>query len=134
MGRQSVVVVMDVKKSVLLRRYEVFTHNGARETDLDPVTFARRVEALGAGEVVVNSIDWDGEMKGYDLDLLARVRESISLPLTALGNRGWFRYEAVQSLFEDLVRGHDDVHYLLLSVFMIEEWARMFTDGENIPA
>lgn len=94
--------------------------------------FARRVQALWAGAVVVNSIDRDGEMKEYDLDLLARARESISLPLTALENRGWFRYEAVQSLFEDIVRGRDDVHYLLLSVFMIEEWARMFIDGENI--
>src|SRR3990172_8493156 len=58
-GSQSVVVVMDIKKSGLLRRYEVFTHNGTRETGLDPVTFARRAEELGAGEVVVNSIDRD---------------------------------------------------------------------------
>ncbi|MCC6545050.1 MAG: imidazole glycerol phosphate synthase subunit HisF [Nitrospirae bacterium] len=87
-GSQSVVVVMDVKKSGLLRRYQLFTHNGTRETGLDPVTFARKAEEMGAGEVVVNSIDRDGEMKGYDLDLLARVREAISLPLTALGGAG----------------------------------------------
>ncbi len=84
-GSQSIVVVMDVKKAGLLRRYEVFTHNGTRGTSLDPVAFAQRSEKLGAGEVVVNSIDHDGVMKGYDLDLISRVRGAISLPLTALG-------------------------------------------------
>jgi imidazole glycerol-phosphate synthase subunit HisF len=87
-GSQSIVVVMDIKKSGLLRRYEVFTHNGTKGTGLDPVSFARQVEALGAGEVVVNSIDRDGEMKGYDVELIAKVREAISLPLTVLGGAG----------------------------------------------
>lgn len=87
-GRQSVVVVMDVKKSGLFRRYEVFTHNGTRGTGLDPVAFARRVEELGAGEVVVNSIDRDGKMAGYDLELTSQVREAINLPLTVLGGAG----------------------------------------------
>lgn len=87
-GNQSIVVVMDVKKSGLLRRYEVFTHNGTQGTGLDPVALARRVEALGAGEVVVNAIDRDGEMKGYDLELISRVHEAISLPMTVLGGAG----------------------------------------------
>ena len=87
-GSQSVVVVMDVKKSGLFRSYEVFTHNGTKGTGLDPVQFAQHVEKLGAGELVVNSIDRDGEMKGYDLELISRVRAVISLPLTALGGAG----------------------------------------------
>ncbi len=87
-GAQSIVVVMDVKKAGLLRRYELFTHNGTKGTGLDPVAFARRAAELGAGEVVVNSIDRDGEMKGYDLELISRVREAISLPLTVLGGAG----------------------------------------------
>ena len=87
-GSQSIVVVLDVKKAGLLRRYEVLTHNGTQSTGLDPVSFARRVELLGAGEVVVNAIDRDGEMKGYDLDLISRVREVISLPMTVLGGAG----------------------------------------------
>jgi cyclase len=87
-GRQSIVVVMDVKKSGPFRRYEVFTHNGTRGTGIGPVELAKRVEALGAGEVVVNSIERDGEMKGYDVDLIARVREEISVPMTALGGAG----------------------------------------------
>ena len=87
-GSQSIVVVMDVKRSGLFRRYEVFTHNATKGTGLDPVAFAKRIEELGAGEVLVNSIDRDGEMKGYDMELIVRVRDAITLPLTVLGGAG----------------------------------------------
>ncbi len=88
-GSQSIVVVMDVKKTGLISGcYEIFTHNGTQSTGLYPVDFAKHVEALGAGEVVVNSIDQDGVMEGYDLDLIAQVREAISLPMTVLGGAG----------------------------------------------
>ncbi len=85
-GRQSVVVVMDVRRKG--RGWEVFTHNGSRATGLDPVAFARRAEAAGAGEIVVNSIDRDGQMQGYDLDLARAVRAATSRPLTMLGGAG----------------------------------------------
>jgi cyclase len=85
-GRQSVVVVLDVRS--VGSRYEVFTHNGRRATGLDPAEFAARVEKLGAGEIVVNAIDRDGVMKGYDLELMTRVRDAVTLPLTALGGAG----------------------------------------------
>lgn len=87
-GSQSIVVIMDVKRSGMFRRYEVFTHNGTKRAGLDPIDFAKRVEALGAGEVVVNSIDCDGEMKGYDTEFISQVREVISLPMTVLGGAG----------------------------------------------
>jgi cyclase len=87
-GSQSVVVVLDVRKVGLLRRYEVFTHNGTRGTGLDPVTWAKTIEKMGAGEVVLNSIDLDGEMKGYDLRLVEGVRQATTLPLTVLGGAG----------------------------------------------
>ncbi len=87
-GRQSIVVVLDVKKVGLLRRYEVFTHNGTRASGLDPAAFARQMEDLGAGEIVVNSIDRDGSMEGYDLELISKVRNAVSLPMTALGGAG----------------------------------------------
>jgi cyclase len=87
-GSQSVVVVLDVKRSGLLRRYEVFTHNGTRGSGLDPVALAKQAEELGAGEVVVNSIDRDGEMAGYDLDLITKVREAIRVPLSVVGGAG----------------------------------------------
>ena len=88
-GRQSVVVIMDVrKKSLFGGPYEVFTHNGTKATGLDPVTFARKAEALGAGEIVVHSIDRDGTMKGYNLDLARQVRQAVALPMTVLGGAG----------------------------------------------
>jgi cyclase len=85
-GRQSVVVVMDVRRSA--SGWELFTHNGTRATGLDPVSFARRAEELGAGEIVVNSIDQDGRMKGYDVDLVRAVRGATRRPLTVLGGAG----------------------------------------------
>jgi cyclase len=87
-GSQSVVVVIDVKKTGLLRRQEVVTHNGSRRTGLNPVAFARQMAELGAGEIVINSVDRDGEMKGYDLDLIEQVRQAVHLPLTVLGGAG----------------------------------------------
>lgn len=87
-GSQSVVVVMDVKKTGFFKRYEVFTHNGNKSTGLGPVELAKKVTGLGAGEVVINCIDRDGVMKGYDLELVAQVRDSTSLPMTVLGGAG----------------------------------------------
>lgn len=87
-GNQSIVVVLDVKKTGHLRQYELFTHNGNRATGIHPVEFARKVEALGAGEILVNSIDHDGVMKGYDLQLIEQVREAVSVPLSVLGGAG----------------------------------------------
>jgi len=86
-GSQSVVVVVDVKKK-LLGGYEMYTHNGKKSTGKNPFEFVAKMEALGAGEIVVNSIDQDGVMKGYDLALIEKIRQSISLPLTVLGGAG----------------------------------------------
>jgi cyclase len=86
-GSQSVVVVLDVRKS-RSGAYEVFTHNGTKSTGLDPVAAARQAEERGAGEIVVNSIDQDGMMKGYDLDLARAVRQATRLPMTILGGAG----------------------------------------------
>jgi cyclase len=87
-GSQSVVVVLDAKKKLLGSRWEVFTHNGTRATGQCPIEFARQAEDLGAGEIVINSIDQDGVMKGYDLALAERVREAITVPMTVLGGAG----------------------------------------------
>jgi cyclase len=86
-GSQSVVVVLDVKKS-LFGKYEVYTRNGQKSTGRSPVEVAQQAEKLGAGEIVINSIDNDGQMKGYDLDLAAKVREAIRLPMSVLGGAG----------------------------------------------
>jgi cyclase len=86
-GAQSVIVVLDVKKK-LLGGYEVYTHNGKKATGINPFKFVEEAQKLGAGEIVINSIDKDGVMKGYELDLIAKVREKISLPMTVLGGAG----------------------------------------------
>lgn len=87
-GRQSVVVILDIKKSFLGRKYEVWTHNGKKNTGNDPAELAQEMERHGAGEIVINSIDNDGLMKGYDLALAAKIREVIHIPLTILGGAG----------------------------------------------
>jgi cyclase len=87
-GGQSVVAVMDVRKNTLSGRYEIWTCNGTRGTSMDPVELARRFESLGAGEIVINAIDQDGVMKGYDFALIDGVRNAVSLPMTVLGGAG----------------------------------------------
>ena len=86
-GSQSVVVIIDVKKK-LFGGYEVFTHNGKKATGKNPFDFAKEIQHLGAGEIVINSIDQDGVMKGYDMSLVEKVREVNTLPLTILGGAG----------------------------------------------
>ena len=88
LGNQSVVVVIDIKKRFLGGKYEVRTHNGQKKTGKSPVEFARHMEKLGAGEIVVNSIDNDGLMKGYDFALVKQIREAVGVPVTALGGAG----------------------------------------------
>jgi cyclase len=87
-GSQSVVVVLDVKKNRLGGGYRVWMHNATRPTGLSPLDLARNAQTLGAGEVVINSINNDGVMKGFDLKLARLVREALSLPMTVLGGAG----------------------------------------------
>ena len=86
-GSQSVVVVLDVKKTQF-GKYEVYTHNGKNASGRSPVDMAREAERMGAGEVVINAIEQDGEMKGYDLALARMIREAIALPMSVLGGAG----------------------------------------------
>ncbi|MBX2953631.1 MAG: AglZ/HisF2 family acetamidino modification protein [Leadbetterella sp.] len=86
-GAQSVIVVLDIKKK-LLGGYEVFTHNGKKSTGINPFKFISEVQDLGAGEVIINAIDQDGVMKGFDMTLIEKAREQTSLPMTVLGGAG----------------------------------------------
>ena len=89
-GRQSVVTVIDVRKKtgLLAKGYEVCTNNGKTVHKIDPVTMAVALQEAGAGEIVLNSIDRDGEMTGYDLALAQHIRSEIRVPLTVLGGAG----------------------------------------------
>lgn len=84
-GNQSVVVVMDVKKTGLFKKYEVVTHNATKTTGLHPVELAKRSEQLGAGELLINSVYNDGCMNGYDLDLVSAIRDAVNIPICVLG-------------------------------------------------
>jgi len=83
-GSQSIVVSMDVKRS-LFGKYEVFIRSGRKATGLDPVKFAAEMARMGAGELLLNSIDRDGTMQGYDLDLVKRVSDAVGVPVVACG-------------------------------------------------
>ncbi len=86
-GSQSVVVVLDVRKRSS-GEYDVFTHNGKKKTGKRLEEAAADAQTHGAGEIVVNSIDNDGQMKGYDLALAAKTRAATQLPMTVLGGAG----------------------------------------------
>lgn len=87
-GTQSVVVVLDVVRLKGSDKYEIMTHNGKNRTGKDPISFVQELEKRGVGEVVVNSIDQDGMMNGYDLNIIHKIRDAISVPLTVLGGAG----------------------------------------------
>jgi cyclase len=89
-GRQSVVAVLDVRKrtGLFANGYEVCTHNAKTVHKIDPVSLAKQLEDAGAGEIVINSIDRDGFMQGYDLDLANQFKLALKVPMTFLGGAG----------------------------------------------
>jgi imidazole glycerol-phosphate synthase subunit HisF len=87
-GRQSTVVIIDVRKRTLSSTYDVFTHNGTRKGGVTAIEFAKSMEAAGAGEIVLNSIDRDGMMKGFDIALARQLRMAVNVPISILGGAG----------------------------------------------
>lgn len=87
-GSQSVVVTLDVRKNKLLGGYTVYSHNGKEKARVGVLEFCQQAVELGAGEIVINSIDRDGEMAGYDLELARKVSATVSIPLSVLGGAG----------------------------------------------
>lgn len=99
-GSQAVVISIDVKKS-LLGKYEVFTRCGQKKPGIDPVRHAIEMEKMGAGEIIINSIDRDGVMQGYDLELVQKVADAVSVPVVASGGAG-----SLQHVAEVIKTGH----------------------------
>ena len=87
-GSQSIVSIFDIKKTGLFGRYEIFTHNGKTATGIEPVEMAIKVQSLGAGEILCNSIDRDGTLKGYDFDLINTIHNAVTVPLSVIGGAG----------------------------------------------
>lgn len=86
-GSQSIILSLDVKKS-FLGKYEVYTHCGRNRTGRDPLEVARELEKIGVGEILINSIDRDGTMRGYDIPLIKKIAQATDIPLVACGGAG----------------------------------------------
>ena len=87
-GGQSMVVVLDVKKKRFFKGYDVYIHNGTKNTGRSLPKLIHEFEKRGVGEIVINAIDEDGVMKGYDIDLAASVQNETHVPITFLGGAG----------------------------------------------
>ncbi|WP_417558997.1 AglZ/HisF2 family acetamidino modification protein [Mesoflavibacter zeaxanthinifaciens] len=87
-GVQSVVVVLDYKKKGLFGKLEIFTHNGNKATGLGLFEFVKELGEIGVGEIVLNSIERDGKMNGYDIATIEKVRDIFQGPITVLGGAG----------------------------------------------
>jgi len=132
-GSQCVVVAIDAKRAEtagLESGYEVFTHGGRRATGIDAVDWARRVEELGAGEILLTSMDRDGTRDGYDLELTRAVSGAVRIPVIASGGAG-----ALEHLDAALAAGAHAV--LAASIFHFGEYtlaeARRYLAGRGHP-
>lgn len=114
-GAQCAVVGIDVRRRRDRAGFEVFTHGGRRATDLDAVAWAARCEELGAGEVVLNSMDRDGTRDGFDLELTRTVADSVGIPVVASGGVGTLAH-----LVAGATEGHADA-VLAASIFHFGE-------------
>ena len=102
-GSSTISVCIDYRKS-LFKGLKVFYKNGKKKASFSPLDFAKKMESYGAGEIIIQSIDRDGMMNGYDLDLLREISQSVSIPITALG--GASSYEDFMICYEEtLVNG-----------------------------
>jgi cyclase len=117
-GSQCIVVAIDAKRSG--DGWEVFTHGGRKPTGLDAVAWARRMEALGAGELLLTSMDRDGTKSGFDLELTRAVSAAVDIPIIASGGVG-----TLQHMVDGVKLGHADA-VLAASIFHFGE----FTVGE----
>ena len=100
MGSQCVVASVDARR-VGPGKWEIFTHGGRKATGIDALAYARRVTELGAGELLVTSMDGDGTKAGYDLDLTRTIVDAVSIPVIASGGVG-----TLQHLVEGVTKGH----------------------------
>ncbi len=135
-GSQCIILGMDAKRipGISPPRWGVFTHTGAdggRATNLDAVEWAVRAVELGAGEIVVNSIDADGTQAGYDVELLRTISEAVTVPVVASGGAG-----TMEDLYQALVQGKADA-VLAASIFHYGTYsireAKEYLAGRGIP-
>ncbi|MCG2585104.1 imidazole glycerol phosphate synthase subunit HisF [Massilia sp. TS11] len=129
-GAQCIVVAIDAKQ-VAPGRWEVFTHGGRTPTGLDAVAWAKQVESLGAGEILLTSMDRDGTKVGFDLGLTRAVSDAVHIPVIASGGVG-----GLQDLADGIKQGHADA-VLAASIFHYGQHtvheAKAFMAAQGIP-
>jgi len=119
-GSQCIVVAIDAKCKIKMKgkaRWEVFINGGRTPTGIDALKWARRMESLGAGEILLTSMDYDGTKEGYDIELTRRISEELSIPVIASGGAG-----TLDHLYEALTAGKADA-VLAASIFHYREYS-----------
>lgn len=129
-GSQCIVAAIDAKRASS-GRFEIFTHGGRKETGIDAVEWAKRMASLGAGEVLLTSMDKDGTRSGFDLPLTRAVADSINIPVIASGGVG-----TLQHLVDGIKEGHATA-VLAASIFHFGEYsigeAKAYMAAAGIP-
>ncbi|HTH94241.1 MAG TPA: imidazole glycerol phosphate synthase subunit HisF [Rhodocyclaceae bacterium] len=122
-GSQCIVVAIDAKQTGP-EKWEVFTHGGRNNTGLDVIEWAQKVALLGAGEILLTSMDRDGAKKGFDLELTRRVSEAVSIPVIASGGVGCLQdfADGVQIGKADAVLAASVFHYGEFTVRQVKEY------------
>lgn len=130
-GSQCIVVAIDAKRRNGKSEWEVFTYGGRKPTGLDACLWAEQVEELGAGELLLTSMDCDGTRAGYDIELTRRISESVNIPVIASGGAG-----SLEHLYEALAEGKADA-VLAASIFHYREHtieqAKIYLRDKGIP-
>ena len=128
-GSQCIVVAIDAKKEA--NSWKIFTHGGRNKTDIDAIKFAKQMEEYGAGELLVTSMDRDGTQKGYDIDLMQKISETINIPVVASGGVG-----NLDHLAEGITKGKANA-VLAASIFHYGKYsikqAKEYLDSKGIP-
>ncbi len=129
-GSQCIVVAIDAKQTGP-DRWEVFTHGGRNATGLEAISWAKKMESLGAGEILLTSMDRDGTKNGFDLELTRRISDSVNVPVIASGGVG-----NLQHMADGVLEGHADA-VLAASIFHYGQHtiaeAKAFMAARNIP-
>lgn len=115
-GSQCIVVAIDAKRTAIPGKWEVYIHGGRTPTGIDVVEWAKRVEELGAGEILLTSMDRDGTKEGFDIPLTRAVAEAVRIPVIASGGVG-----NLEHIAEGLTEGKADAA-LAASIFHFQEY------------
>ena len=128
-GSQCIVVAIDAKKNS--NKWEVFIHGGRTKTGIDAISFAKKMEDCGAGELLITSMDRDGTQKGYDNDLISEIEKSVNIPIIASGGVGNLKH-----LEEGITKGHANA-LLAASIFHYGKYSIMevknYLNSKKIP-